>query len=106
MQSLRAHERALVLLLTAGLAPAALFAAADSIPRTASGHPDLSGTFDAATLTPLERPKEFGDKLYMTRKEAEKIAADQAKFIANANKATNPERDAPAAGGAPVVGFE
>ena len=34
---------------------------AQEIPRTASGHPDLSGTYDAATLTPLVRPKEYGD---------------------------------------------
>ena len=67
MLALRSQGRALVILLAAGLAPAALLAAEDSIPRTPSGHPDLSGTFDAATLTPLERPREFGDKLYMSR---------------------------------------
>ena len=31
------------------------YAAAD-VPRTPSGHPDLSGTYDGATLTPLVRP--------------------------------------------------
>jgi hypothetical protein len=31
-------------------------AADKAIRRTSSGHPDLSGTYDAATLTPLERP--------------------------------------------------
>ena len=78
MRPVHRLQIALVILLIAGLAPAALHAAEDNVPRTASGHPDLSGTYDAATLTPLERPKEFGDKLYMTREEAEKIAADQA----------------------------
>ena len=106
MRSLLPSARALVILPVLALAPAVLFAAEDNIPRTASGHPDLSGTYDAATLTPLERPKEFGDKLYMTRQEAEKIAADQAALIARANKDSKPDRDAPKAGGAPVVGFE
>ena len=31
---------------------------------------DLSGTYDVATLTPLERPKMFGDKRFLTREEA------------------------------------
>ena len=38
--------------------------------RTASGRPDLSGTYDVATLTPLERPAEFGDRLALTEEEA------------------------------------
>jgi hypothetical protein len=96
----------LVTLLAIALIPATLLAQADSSPRTASGHPDLSGTYDAATLTPLQRPAEFGDKLYMTREEADKIAADQAALIARANKDSNPDRVAPKVGGAPVVGFE
>ena len=43
-------------------------------PRTASGKPDFSGTYDAATLTPLTRPKEYGDNLYLTPEEAKEIA--------------------------------
>ena len=31
-----------------------------SIPRTADGHPDLQGTYDIATITPLDRPAQFG----------------------------------------------
>jgi hypothetical protein len=26
------------------------------LPRTADGHPDLQGTYDVATMTPVERP--------------------------------------------------
>ena len=33
------------------------------IPRTLSGHPDLSGTYDVATLTPVQRPTELGEKM-------------------------------------------
>ena len=40
------------------------------IPRTPSGRPDLSGTYDPATLTPLERPEQLGTKLILTEEEA------------------------------------
>ena len=43
------------------------------IPRTQAGHPDLSGTYNGATLTPMTRPKEFGNNRYLTKEEAEKI---------------------------------
>src|SRR5437867_6487384 len=38
-------------------------------PRTADGHPDLQGTYDVATMTPLERPAGI-DRLVLTREEA------------------------------------
>ena len=41
---------------------------AQTVQRTASGRPDLSGTYNAATLTPLERPAQLGDKAYLTRR--------------------------------------
>ena len=46
-----------------------------AIPRTADGHPDLQGTWDNATVTPLERPKEFADKPYFTDAEAADFVA-------------------------------
>ena len=48
-----------------------------AVPRAPSGRPDLSGTYDAATLTPLERPQEFGDRLTLTEEEAAAIAAGE-----------------------------
>jgi hypothetical protein len=36
-------------------------------PRTADGHPDLQGTFDFATATPLERPASLGNKAVLSR---------------------------------------
>src|SRR5580704_6343006 len=39
-------------------------------PRTPDGHPDLQGTWNNATLTPLERPVEFAGKLTLTDAEA------------------------------------
>src|SRR5256885_1531933 len=49
-------------------------------PRTPDGHPDLQGTYDLATLTPLERPTALGNNLTFTREQAaalEKQAADR-----------------------------
>ena len=39
-------------------------------PRTPDGHPDLSGVWDYRTITPLERPKELGNKAFFTADEA------------------------------------
>ena len=59
------------------IALAAPATAADKIPRTASGRPDLSGYYDAATLTPMQRPEEFGDNLELTKEQAEKIVKEK-----------------------------
>ena len=56
------------------------------IPRTASGRPDLTGTYDVATLTPLERPEKFGDKLILTGEEAEAIAKEEVEFMRNVKR--------------------
>jgi hypothetical protein len=39
-------------------------------PIAADGHPDLSGLWDYRTVTPLERPNEFGDKEVLSESEA------------------------------------
>jgi|ERR1051326_6004383 hypothetical protein len=39
-------------------------------PRTSDGHPDLQGIWTNATLTPLERPREFANKAFFTAEEA------------------------------------
>ena len=40
------------------------------VPRRPDGHPDMSGVWSFATVTPLERPAELGDKTVLTEKEA------------------------------------
>jgi hypothetical protein len=45
-------------------------AAGWSVPRTIDGHPDLQGYWTNDTVTPLERPAEFGDKAVVTAEEA------------------------------------
>jgi len=38
--------------------------------RTACGDPDLGGVWDFRTITPLERPRDMGDKEFLTEEEA------------------------------------
>ena len=62
-------------------------------------HPDLSGTYNTATLTPLQRPKAFGDNLYLTKEEADKLAATEAALLSDGAKDSDPDRLAPPDGG-------
>ncbi|MCR9259593.1 MAG: hypothetical protein NXH95_07705 [Pseudomonadaceae bacterium] len=87
------------LLLLVFLAITSYTYAADGIPRTSSGLPDLSGTYDSATLTPLVRPQEYGDNLYLTPEEAEQLSAAEEKAMAQANAESDPNRTAPPEGG-------
>ena len=43
---------------------------AQETPRTVWGAPDLQGVWDFRTLTPLERPRNLGDKAFLTAEEA------------------------------------
>src|SRR5579864_5909137 len=47
-----------------------------SAPRTPDGRPDLEGVWDAASMTPLERPAELGNREFYT---PEEIAAYEKK---------------------------
>ena len=53
------------------------------------GHPDLQGTWTNATLTPLQRPVELGEKEFYTPEELEAFAAQR-------RAATNADRPLPA----------
>ncbi|MDA1092438.1 MAG: hypothetical protein O3A25_04070 [Acidobacteria bacterium] len=81
-----------------GLAPVAAGQTGD-IPRTSSGRPDLSGTYDVSTLTPMQRPDELAEKQFLTDEEAAEIAAQelQRNIARQANSA--PDRGAPPQGG-------
>src|SRR5262245_54023573 len=92
---------ALLLLLSAiAIATASRAADTGKVPPTPAGHPDLSGNYDSGTLTPLSRPTAFGDKLYMTVEEANKLAKDEQELLARAGANSDPNRAAPAEGGA------
>ncbi len=96
---------ALVAVCASVLSPS-LAAQDDGIRRTATGHPDLTGTYDAATLTPLERPIALGEKAFLSREEAEALAAEEAALVAKGLQRSDANREAPPPGGAAVVGLE
>jgi hypothetical protein len=72
-------------------------AAKTVIPRTADGHPDLTGTYDLATLTPVERPA--NTPLVLTDEQAAKLEKDVAARKDYQAAPIKPDRDAPPVGG-------
>ncbi len=88
-----------LLISTFVLSLAAALVAEGGIKRTTSGKPDFSGTYDVATLTPLERPEEFGDNLYLTAEEAEEIVKRQQDRVTERSQVSDPNREAPPGGG-------
>jgi hypothetical protein len=75
------------------------------IKRTVSGNPDLSGFYDSGTLTPLNRPKEFGEKKFMTLAEAEILKKMSGLLQSDADKVSDPNREALPSGGDGEHGF-
>jgi len=71
---------------------------ADSPPLTQST-PDLSGYYDVATLTPLQRPRAFGNKHTISRAEADEIAETERLLQLAGEKQSDPDREAPPEGG-------
>src|SRR5690349_24879663 len=47
-----------------------------TIPRTPDGKPSLEGIWTHATITPLERPPELGNKQFFTKEEAAQYEKD------------------------------
>jgi hypothetical protein len=82
-------------ILVLSLAPAA--AQAQKLLRTPDGHPDLQGTYDIASMTPLERAA--GTPLVMTKEEAARLEAERAARVHRASLPSNGNRDAPPVGG-------
>ena len=50
--------------------------AKSDLPRTPNGHPDLQGTYDLATIPPLERQP--GDPPFLTKEQAEALERTEA----------------------------
>ncbi|MBM3739296.1 MAG: hypothetical protein FJW39_26295 [Acidobacteria bacterium] len=61
--------------------------------------PDLSGTYDIATLTPLTRPARYGDRLELSPEEAKALEQQEAAVMAATSRASDPDRKAPPVGG-------
>ena len=45
-----------------------------TVPRTPDGHPDLQGVWANNFATPLERPKELGNRQFLSDEELAKVA--------------------------------
>ena len=58
-------------------APAATTASTGASLHTPDGAPDLQGYWSSTTVTPLERPKDLGDKAFFTPEEAAEYAKRQ-----------------------------
>ncbi|WP_372783659.1 hypothetical protein [Phenylobacterium sp.] len=62
--------------------------------RDADGHPDLSGFWSNATLTPEQRPATLGDRAVYTPAEVAKLEGQVAKEVEEGNKPTDPNSGA------------
>ena len=74
-------------------APVKRPAAASGIPRKSDGKPDLQGTYDIGTITPLQRPA--GTPLVITEDEAAKREQQVADRSENLNRPIDANRAAP-----------
>ncbi len=77
-------------------------AAGTSLRRTADGHPDLTGVYDLATLTPVERPN--GLPAVLSDEEAVKLEKQAAQRRETAALPSKGDRSAPPVGGDGSVG--
>src|SRR5215212_7152937 len=75
---------------------------AGAIPRTADGKPDLSGMYDLATLTPVERAA--GTPLVLTDEQAAQLEQKVATTKDERAAPIKGDRDAPPVGGDGSVG--
>jgi hypothetical protein len=72
-------------------------ATARVIPRMPDGHPDLQGTYDLATLTPVERAA--GQPLVLTDEQSKKLEQQVAERNVRADAPSAADRGAPPKGG-------
>jgi hypothetical protein len=77
-----------------GISAAAAPAAAWKGPVAADGHPDLSGFWSNATLTPEQRPAKLGTRSTYTPEEVKKMESAVTKEVEEGNKPTDPNSGA------------
>ena len=74
--------------------------------RMADGKPNLSGSYDVSTLTPLQRPEQFGNNLELTPEQAQKIMDAEKTAMAEADRNRGATTEAPPQGGASPIGTD
>jgi hypothetical protein len=74
-------------------------AATNRIPRMADGHPDFQGTYDIATITPIERPAGARGRLSLSEQEAAAVEGAEKNRVFERALPSDPNRDAPPLGG-------
>lgn len=72
---------------------------AAAAPRTADGHPDFTGMYDAATMTPLQRPAEFGTRRALTKEESAAMEQYEKERQEKSNEPSSADRELPPVGG-------
>ena len=65
-----------------------------NVPRTPDGKPDMQGIWDAATITPLERPDGVKD-LVMTEEAMRKLEGREVERVDQLARPSDPNRAAP-----------
>ena len=83
----------------AALAAFSITSSARDKPGYIGKHPDLSGTYNIATLTPLQRPKAFGNNLLLTKEQADKMIKAEQALVDAGSESSDPDRVAPPDGG-------
>lgn len=78
---------------------AATPAMAQQAPRTPDGKPDLQGLWTNASLTTLERPRQF-PSLVIPQEQAERLEGQRARMMVASNTRTDPNSGAPTDGNA------
>jgi hypothetical protein len=73
-----------------------------ALPRTPDGHPDLTGIYDLAMLTPLERPN--GMPAVLSDEEAAKLEKQVAQLNQSLDRPIDANRSAPPKGGDGSIG--
>ncbi len=85
--------RWLTLAAAAALVPTLALAGPYTAPRTAYGQPDLEGLWSNVSITPLERPAEYGGHRALTREQAAKVEGEALQRFKDGDKPTDPNAD-------------
>lgn len=92
-------------IVTAGVLSAGATAQEDyTVPRTSYGVPDFQGVWRNATVTPLTRPRELGERQAYTREEAFQLERAAQMAVEQDNEPLDPNRPPPPAQDLPPVG--